>query len=148
MRRVLAAGASGVLMGMGCVATKEGHAHDESEKNALTRAKASDTVHDRVLSGRLDQRPHRVLRDRTVEMWEAAGCPPPGKRPGEGDQTATNTATGAKRIRYGLAPPYPEDRGAVLEMALYAGRGVDAIRDIPSAEELMARLWKECLDAR
>ena len=147
MRRVLSAGASGVLMGTRFVATKEGHAHDEY-KNALTRAKASDTVMTVCFQDGWTNAPHRVLRNRTVEMWEAAGCPPPGKRPGEGDELATNTATGAKRIRYGIAPPYPDDRGTVLDMALYAGRGVDAIRDVPSAGELMARLWKECLDAR
>ena len=26
--------------------------------------------------------PHRVLRNKTVEAWEAAGCLPSGKRPG------------------------------------------------------------------
>ena len=36
---------------------------------------------------------------------------------------------------------------AVLLLALWAGQGVDAIRDIASAGELVARLWKECLDA-
>jgi len=30
---------------------------------------------------------------------------------------------------------------------MYAGQGVDAIRDVPPAGELVARLWKECLDA-
>jgi len=30
---------------------------------------------------------------------------------------------------------------------MYAGQGVDAIRDIPSASQLVDRLWKECLDA-
>lgn len=43
--------------------------------------------------------------------------------------------------------PAPDDRGAVTELALWAGLGVDAIRDIPSAGELVGGLWKECLDA-
>ena len=30
---------------------------------------------------------------------------------------------------------------------MYAGQGFDAIRDVPPAGELVARLWKECLDA-
>jgi hypothetical protein len=30
---------------------------------------------------------------------------------------------------------------------MYAEQGVDAVRDIPSAGELVARLWRECLDA-
>lgn len=146
MRRMLAAGASGVLMGTRFVATREGNAHDDY-KNALTRAKASDAVMTSCFQDGWVNTQHRVLRNRTLEMWEAAGCPGPGQRPGEGDVIATNTATGAKRIRYSLAPPFPEDRGAVLEMALYAGLGVEAIRDIPSTADLIARLWKECLDA-
>jgi hypothetical protein len=80
-------------------------------------------------------------------MWEAAGCPPPGKRPGEGDVLATNAATGASKLRYGTMNPEPGDRGALTELVMYAGTGVDSIRDIPSAGELVARLWKECLDA-
>jgi len=43
--------------------------------------------------------------------------------------------------------PVADDQGAIPEMALYAGQSVDAIRDIPSAGELVARLWKECLEA-
>ena len=91
--------------------------------------------------------PHRVLRNPTFERWEAAGCPPAGKRPGEGDVLTTNALTGSTKRRYGYSTPGSDDRGAVLELALYAGQGVDAIRDIPSAGELVARLWKECLNA-
>jgi hypothetical protein len=36
---------------------------------------------------------------------------------------------------------------ALRELAMYAGQGLDAIRDVPPAGELVARLWKECLDA-
>jgi hypothetical protein len=36
---------------------------------------------------------------------------------------------------------------ALTELAMYAGQGFDAIRDVPPAGELVARLWKECLDA-
>jgi len=82
-----------------------------------------------------------------LEMWEGAGCPPAGKRPGEGDVLTTNALTGSTKRRYGYSTPGSDDRGAVLELALYAGQGVDAIRDIPSAGELVARLWKECLNA-
>ena len=33
------------------------------------------------------------------------------------------------------------------ELPLWAGTGVDAIRDIPSAADLVPRLWRECLQA-
>jgi nitronate monooxygenase len=146
IRRALLAGASGVLIGTRFLATKEAGAPDEY-KAAITRAKAADTVLTVCFQDGWANAPHRALRNRTLEMWEAAGCPPAGKRPGEGDILATNTVTGATKRRYSAISPESDDRGAIMEMALFAGQGVDAIRDIPSAGELVARLWKDCLDA-
>jgi nitronate monooxygenase len=146
IRRALIAGAAGALIGTRFVATKEADGHDDY-KRALIRAKAADTALTVCFQDGFPNAPHRVLRNRTLEMWEAAGCPPAGKRPGEGDVLTTNTVTGATKRRYGFGPPGADDRGALMELVLYAGQGVDAIRDIPSAGELVARLWKECLDA-
>ena len=147
IRRALLAGASGVLIGTRFVATKEAGAHDEY-KGAITRAKTADTVLTVCFQDGWPNAPHRALRNRTLDIWEAAGCPPAGKRPGEGDIVATNAITGASKHRYGAIHPGRDDHGAIMEMALFAGQGVDAIRDIPSAGELLSRLWKECLGAR
>jgi nitronate monooxygenase len=147
IRRALLAGASGVLMGTRFVATKEANAHSD-HKNAIIHAKAADTVLTVCFQDGWTNAPHRALRNRTFEIWEAAGCPPPGQRPGEGDILANNAVTGATKRRYSASSPVVDDQGAITEMALYAGQSVDAIRDIPSAGELVARLWKECLDAR
>ena len=146
IRRALLAGASGVLIGTRFVATKEAGAHDEY-KSAITRAKAADTVLTVCFQDGWVNAPHRALRNRTLEMWEAAGCPPAGKRPGEGDILATNAITGATKRRYSASHPGRDDRGTIVEMSLWAGQGVDAIRDIPSAGELVGRLWKECLES-
>ena len=145
IRQALVAGASGVLMGTRFIATKEASAHDDY-KSAITKAKASDTVLTVCFQDGWVNAPHRVLRNRTIDMWEAAGCPPPGRRPGEGDVVQTRV-NGNKDLRYSLNTPGPGGTGTVTEMAMYAGRGVDAIRDVPSAAELIERLWKECLDA-
>jgi nitronate monooxygenase len=146
IRRALLAGASGVLIGTRFVATKEAGAHQEY-KTSIIRAKASDTVLTVCFHDGWESAPHRVLRNRTLELWEAAGCPPPGKRPGESDIVATNAMTGTVKRRYGVGSPAPDDRGAVTELVMYAGQGVDAIRDIPSAGELVEKLWRECLEA-
>jgi nitronate monooxygenase len=146
IRRALLAGASGVLIGTRFVATKEASAPDEY-KGAITRANAADTVLTVCFQDGWPNAPHRALRNRTFEMWEAAGCPPAGKRPGEGDILTTSAVTGATKRRYSAASPTADERGAVTECALFAGQGVDAVRDIPSAGELVARLWRECLDA-
>lgn len=146
IRRALLAGASGVLIGTRFVATKEADAHDEY-KRAIAQAKISDTVLTICFQDGWPNATHRVLRNRTFEMWEAAGCPPASKRPGEGDILATNVSTGVTKRRYSVSTPQPDDRGTLTELCLYAGQNVDTIRDIPSAGELVARLWRECLDA-
>jgi NAD(P)H-dependent flavin oxidoreductase YrpB (nitropropane dioxygenase family) len=106
-----------VLIGTRFVATKEAGAREEWT-TSIIRAKASDTVLTVCFHGvDLQNAPHRVLRNRTLEMWEAAGCPQPGKRPGEGDIVATNAMTGAVK-RYGPASPAPDDRGALTELAI------------------------------
>ncbi|HJU72805.1 MAG TPA: nitronate monooxygenase [Gemmatimonadaceae bacterium] len=146
MRRALIAGASGVLIGTRFLVTKEAGSHEE-HKRAIMRAAAADTVLTVCFADGFPNSPHRVLRNKTLEMWEAAGCPQPGKRPGEGDILTTDTVTGEAKRRYSSRSTSRNDQGAVLEMALYAGEGVDAIRDIPSAGELVERLWKECVAA-
>lgn len=146
IRRALVAGASGVLIGTRFIATRESLSHDEY-KAALTRANASDTVLTVCFQDGWVNAPHRVLRNRTLDAWEAAGCPPPGKRPGEGDVIATSS-TGTQKRRYGLGSPRQGDQGSLMDLVLYAGEGVSAIRDVPTAGELVTRLWDECLRAR
>ena len=146
IRQALLAGASGVLVGTRFIATREAQAHDEY-KAALSRAKASDTVLSICFQDGWPNAAGRTLRNRTVDMWEAAGCPAPGKRPGEGEVLTTNAVTGLSKRRYSIGAPGPNDRGTIAELPLWAGRGVDAIRDIPSAADLVPRLWRECLDA-
>ena len=90
---------------------------------------------------------HRTLRNATLNGWEAAGSSPIGKRPGEGDVVATIPG-GEKIVRYLSTAPQHGMEGAVTDMAMYAGQGVDDIKDLPSARDLVARLWAECLDAR
>jgi len=87
--------------------------------------------------------PHRVLRNPTFVMWDAAGCPPAGKRPGEGDVIATRP-DGTQVTRYSIEMAKPGLEGALTDCVQYAGLGVDSIKDLPAAGELVKRLWKEC----
>jgi nitronate monooxygenase len=86
---------------------------------------------------------HRALRNNTFVKWDAAGCPPPGKRPGEGDVTATNS-DGSQVLRYGFQSPVRGMDGMVSDCALFAGLSVDVVKDLPTAGELVERLWREC----
>jgi nitronate monooxygenase len=138
--KALAAGASGAVLGTRFVATRESAAHDDYKK-ALTGAKGSNTSLTVCFqNGWLAQ--HRVLRNSTFLAWEAAGCPQPGSRPGEGDLIFTR-ADGHQVHRYDNNAPLAGCQGHMLEASLYAGAGADAIRDLPFAADLVKRLWAE-----
>ena len=82
-----------------------------------------------------------------VGIWDAAGCPSPGHRPGEGDVVAT-ALDWSKFLRYSAQSPGRELQGAPVEMALYAGLSAEFVKDLPPAGELVQRLWQECETAQ
>ena len=122
-RAALAAGAQAIAMGTRFVASTECEAHP-SYKSALVRAKGDETV----LTDLFDigwPAPHRVLRNSTFDRWEAAGRPPSGSRPGEGDQVARSA--GHPVPRYAINLPRVDVEGDIEAMAMYSGQGVGAI---------------------
>ena len=142
IRKVLMAGASGAMLGTRFVATQESWARADY-KAALSQAKARDTTLTVCFEGGWPNAPHRVLRNQVFERWESAGCPPVGKRPGEGE--VVGTLGERKLIRYSTAPPFGKATGALDDLCLYAGQSVEHIDDIPPAGKLVERLWAECL---
>jgi NAD(P)H-dependent flavin oxidoreductase YrpB (nitropropane dioxygenase family) len=140
--RALTLGAAAAMLGTRFVATQESRAHAEY-KRRLIEANASDTALTVCFEGGWPYAVHRVLRNPTLENWEVAGCPPVGRRPGEGE-TVGSTASGEPILRYEDTAPRQGMTGRVLDMALYAGTSCAAINDIPAAADLVARLWTEC----
>jgi nitronate monooxygenase len=141
IRRVLRAGAAAAMLGTRFVATRECLAH-EKYKDALVRADGAHTVLTVCFDGGWANAPHRVLRNGTFVQWEAAGCPPSGRRPGERDVVMMRP-DGSEVRRYSAAAPLRDFKGAPLDCALYAGEGVGRVRDIPPAGDLVRRLWME-----
>ena len=142
IHKALLAGASGAMLGTRFVATLESNAHPAYQR-ALIAAHAKDTVLTVCFQGGWPNAPHRALRNRTFVMWDAAGCPPAGQRPGEGDVLATRPDA-SQVLRYETASYGRELEGAVEGCALFAGLGVDFVKDLPAAGELVERLWREC----
>lgn len=138
----LMAGADGVMLGTRFVATQQSRAHPEYKKR-LIGAQEGATALTICFDGGWPHAPHRVLRNSTLERWEAAGCPPPGSRPGEGDVLGT-VETGATVCRYEDTAPRLGMRVDAEAMALYAGTGVGLIHDLPSAGDLVRALWRGC----
>ena len=135
-------GAEGVMLGTRFVATKESNAH-QLYKDALLAANSTDTVYTVCFDGGWEQAPHRVLRNQTFKDWEAAGCPPKGKRPGESDIVAKDTS-GFEVKRYDLNYPRTSHKGSLVNgMCLYAGMGCSKIHDLPDTSDLVYKLWRD-----
>ena len=131
-------GAAAVAVGTRLVASHESTAL-AAWKVALVAASADDTV----LTGLFDigwpDAPHRVLRNSTYRAWEAAGSPPPGARPGEGD--ILGTYLGDPLPRYSVESPSPGVEAVDFEpLCQYAGEGVGLIDEILPAAKIVALL--------
>jgi NAD(P)H-dependent flavin oxidoreductase YrpB (nitropropane dioxygenase family) len=135
--RVRALGADAVWVGTRFVATVESGAHP-LYKQKLVEARAEDTALSMLFDGDWPNAAMRTLRNSTFRNWERAGRPLPGSRPGEGDILGM---TGSTLIpRYHSDAPLARTAGEIEAMALYAGTGVDAIREVRSAREVLVEL--------
>jgi nitronate monooxygenase len=85
----LSLGAQGVSMGTRFVASDEAFI-PRMYKDRIVSSRSEDTLYcDQLFDVGWPNAPHRVLRNRAVEEWEAAGRPPSGRRPGEGTMIGT-----------------------------------------------------------
>ena len=148
IQRVVGRGADGAVLGTRFVATVESRAHPNYKRALVEAGGAADTVCTTCLNKGWPNAPHRILlANLTFQMWEAAGCPPEGQRPGEKDVVG-HAPDGAAIERYRINIPVVGTTGSVLEMGTFAGTGVGAVRDLPSAGDLVRRLWGEYEQAR
>jgi nitronate monooxygenase len=134
---VLALGADAGWLGTRFVATQEARVHERYRRRVVEAAEtdtASGTPYDR---GWPDV-PHRVVRNETVETWEAAGRPPRGERPGEDDTVARVDGAAVGRYEDSLATP--DATGDVEELPLYAGQSSGGVADAPPAGAVVNRL--------
>jgi nitronate monooxygenase len=144
IKSAIEGGAAGAVLGTRFMATQESDAHDVY-KNELVSAGNDSTVYT-ICFNRDWNAAHRVLRNSTMRTWEGEGCPDTGNKPGEDDQVADHPALGPA-MRYETVPPLQGHEGALEEMAMYAGEGVAAVNDLPTASELIERLWSEYQNA-
>ena len=138
VRAVLDQGAAAAMLGTRFLASTECTAHPQY-KDALVAARAEDTCFTLCFDGDWPFAAHRVLRNATVDQWEAAGCPPPGRRPGEHDAIARRS-DGSSLLRYSEEPPRSDDTGTIADSCLYAGTSVAGIDSIRPAGEIVRHL--------
>ncbi len=140
IRKVINTGAAGAVLGTRFLATKESEYHNDY-KNALVQAKENSTVFTNCFNKDWDAL-HRVLKNKTYERWQAAGCPTHGSKPGESDIVATGPDD-FKIERYMTTPPLKYFKGSITDLAMYAGQGVHKVNNIPAVHELIQQLWRE-----
>lgn len=135
-RAALASGAVAVVMGTRFVATDECDAHPRY-KARLLEAEGRDTVLTQLFNVGWQAAPHRVICNSTYRQWEAAGGPPSGERPGEGEEVARGVS------RYAFNAPLVGTEGDIEAMAMYAGQSVGAIAEVEPAAAIVERFAAE-----
>ena len=138
----LALGAAGAWIGTRFLASHEAAIHPRYRERLLL-AKENDTV---FLENLFDigwpNAPHRTLRNRTVEDWEATGRPPSGKRPGEGEVIVTSGSRGPI-VRYRSYTPGTDAEGDIDALSLWAGQSVGLVSKMQSASDIVHDIANE-----
>ena len=139
---VLALGAAGAWIGTRFLASHEAAIHPRYQE-LLLRASENDTVHlDNLFDVSWPNAPHRTLRNKTVEAWEAAGCPASGKRPGEGEVIATSRSSG-RIVRYQSYTPAADVEGDIDALSLWAGQSVGLVSKLQPAGDIVREIAED-----
>lgn len=139
---VLALGAEAAWIGTRFLASSEASIHPHYLHRVL-QASAADTVYlDNLFDRGWENAPHRVLRNPTVDRWEAAGRPAFGQRPGEGEVIARSSA-GAPVLRYQSHTPGAGTEGEIEELPMWVGQSVGLVRKVQPAAEILREIVDE-----
>jgi NAD(P)H-dependent flavin oxidoreductase YrpB (nitropropane dioxygenase family) len=138
---VLALGAAGAWIGTRFLASAEAAIHPRYRELLFNADENSTVFLNDLFDVTWPKAPHRVLRNKTVEAWEAAGCPPSGKRPGEGAVIATSPA--GPIVRYQTASPGPDTEGDIDAMPLWAGQSVGLVSKLQPAGDIVREIADE-----
>ncbi len=141
----LALGAAGVWMGTRFLLAEESATH-ERYRQRLHAAVETDTIHTDLFDVGWANAPLRTLRNPTYDRWDAAGRPPSGARPGEGEEIARNEL-GEAVLRYASDAPLVGTTGEIGAMVLYAGQGVGLVGRTQPAAEIVREVAAEAAAA-
>ena len=138
----LALGAGGAWIGTRFLASHEATIHPRY-RDLLLQANENDTVFlENLFYIHWPNAPHRVLRNQTVEAWEAAGRPPSGNRPGEGEVIAT-ARSNRQIVRYQSYTPGTDAEGDIDALSLWAGQSVGLVSKLQSAGDIVREIADE-----
>jgi nitronate monooxygenase len=136
---VLALGAQAAVLGTRFLLADEMPIHEEYRRRLIAAAETDAEWYPNLYEVGWPDSPHRAIHNSTAEMWEAAGRPAPGSRPGEGEVIA-HFATGDPILRYSPAPPMAGTTGEIEALSLWAGQSVALARRSQPAADIVAEL--------
>jgi nitronate monooxygenase len=143
--RALRLGANGVSLGTRFVASEEAWAHPRY-KQRIVESTAADTVYGELFDAWWPDAPHRVLRNKTIDEWEAAGRPPSGSRPAEGSTIGRRRSTSGELQpwpRYATGMVTPTFEGDFEYVAMAAGESCSVVNDVKPAGVIVRDLVRE-----
>ena len=136
---VLALGAQAAWLGTRFLLAEEAPVHPDYRRRLIDAAETDAQWYPDLYDVGWPDAPHRALRNGTAQAWEAAGRPPPGRRPGEGEQIAWGAA-GGPIVRYSSSLPLEGTTGDIGALSLWAGQGVALAKGSQPAAEIVAEL--------
>jgi NAD(P)H-dependent flavin oxidoreductase YrpB (nitropropane dioxygenase family) len=135
---VLALGAAGAWIGTRFLASQEATIHPRYRERLLSATEEDTVFLEELFDVGWRKAPHRVLLNKTVETWEAAGRPPSGARPGEGEVIARSRSVG-EIVRYQSYTPGTDFEGDIDALSLWADQSVGLVSEIKPAATSFAR---------
>jgi NAD(P)H-dependent flavin oxidoreductase YrpB (nitropropane dioxygenase family) len=144
----LSLGAQAVSMGTRFLASEEACAV-QAYKERVVRSTAEDTVYTLLFDVGWPGAAHRVLRNRVIAEWEAAGRPASGQRPGEGSRIGMMPVAGTtmEMLKYSVFPPLAGFTGDIEDVVLYAGESCSLVHDIKAAARIVHDVIREAEEA-
>jgi len=142
MAAAMALGAAGVWVGTRFLASEEVSIHPEYQRRILAAGENDTAYCENLFDRGWANAPHRVLRNSTVRNWEAAGLPPSGQRPSEGEIVARSESRGDVN-RYMSFTPGPDTVGAIEPLSLWSGQSVALVRKVQPAAEIVREINEE-----
>jgi nitronate monooxygenase len=143
--RALRLGAQGVSLGTRFVASEEAYIHP-AYKQRIIQASAEDTIYHQLYDLWWPDAPHRTLRNKTLQEWEAAGRPPPGQRPGEGIPIGSFRGPAGEGVpwpRYAVGVATADFDGDIEYAPLWAGESCSLVNDLKPAARIVGDLVRD-----
>jgi nitronate monooxygenase len=136
---VLALGAQAAMLGTRFLLAEEMPIHEEYRRRVIAADETDGQWFPDLYNVGWPNSPHRALYNSTAKAWDAAGRPPSGNRPGEGEVLA-HFGSGEAIVRYEPAPPMEGTTGEIEPLSLWAGQSVALAKRTQPAAEIVAEL--------